>query len=262
MILFFAGSENKSYEVQLEKVGARHRLFSYHYLTGSSGDALVKNALKYYENVFLDSGGFSAFTQGVEIDIHKYIDFIKKYGFKTYAVLDVIGCHKGTMRNQRIMEEAGLSPIPCFHFGSDLKDLQSLCEEYDYIALGGLVPHAKDKPKLRKWLRKCFKITHATNTKAHGFGMTGQDILEGFPFYSVDSSSWLAGARYGNVYAFKKNKLISYPYKDKKMALGNLSSKNLEKGDYLERVGISAKAFIEMQDHVTRLWGKRGITYS
>ena len=42
---------------------------------------------------FLDSGAFSAFTQGAEIDIQEYIEFIKEHKdyLEAYANLDVIG---------------------------------------------------------------------------------------------------------------------------------------------------------------------------
>ena len=78
-------------------------------------------------DVFLDSGAFSAWTRGVEIDIQKYIEFIKQNQdvITVYANLDVIspgrfsmGTKESaelTLRNQKIMEQAGLSPLPVFH---------------------------------------------------------------------------------------------------------------------------------------------------
>ena len=85
-----------------------------------------KSKKKNKVNLFLDSGAFSAFTQGAEINIVDYIAFIKKNKkyIETYAVLDVIGSAEKTWENQRIMEKAGLSPLPCFHFGEGVKWLK------------------------------------------------------------------------------------------------------------------------------------------
>ena len=48
--------------------------------------------LKNKVNLFLDSGAFSALTQGIEINIYQYIDFIKKHldVLEVYANLDFI----------------------------------------------------------------------------------------------------------------------------------------------------------------------------
>ena len=69
-------------------------------------------------SLFLDSGAYSAWTQGVEINIRDYIDFIKQHQdiIDIYANLDVISIDgkRGskltaelTLKNQKIMEEGG-----------------------------------------------------------------------------------------------------------------------------------------------------------
>ena len=60
---------------------------------------------------FLDSGAFSAFTKGVEIDIIEYCNFIKRTSRYHYTLCR-IGCNwfsRRTLKNQKIMEEQGLS---------------------------------------------------------------------------------------------------------------------------------------------------------
>jgi len=70
----------------------------------------IKEYKRFHNKYFLDSGAFSAFTKNVSIDISDYIKFIKdnKNIFKNYAVLDVIGDAKETLKNQIIMEKQGL----------------------------------------------------------------------------------------------------------------------------------------------------------
>ena len=102
--------------------------------------------------LFIDSGAYSASTQNVEINIKEYIKFIKKYEkyIDVYANLDVIGDPEATYKNQKIMEKAGLKPLPCFHYGEDWSWLEKYIKEYSYIALGGMVPIST--PKLLFWL--------------------------------------------------------------------------------------------------------------
>lgn len=160
-------------------------------------------------NLFLDSGAYSAWSKGVEIDIQKYISFIKKYKkyIDVYAVLDSIGDAELTKKNQEIMEEAGLEPLPCFHYGEDLSYLKHYVDNYDFIALGGMVPVSNNK--LAQWLDNLFSnyLTDKEGipkVKVHGFGMTSIPLITRFPWYSVDSTSWVLTGRFGAVYMPRK----------------------------------------------------------
>lgn len=163
--------------------------------------------------IFLDSGAYSAFTKNVEIDIQEYISFIKKYKkhLTAYAVLDVIGDVSGTLKNQMIMEDAGLNPVPCFHIGEPVKYLKKYINNYEYIALGGMVPVST--PDLKPWLDDVFSKyicdeNGMPRVKVHGFGMTVISLMLRYPWYSVDSTSWLMTGRFGGVF-------IPYPTKGK-----------------------------------------------
>jgi hypothetical protein len=174
-------------------------LTSFHYFRNFDYDALVEEAGDEPMMIFADSGAFSALSLGAEVTIEDYAEWLLrwKHHFSVYASLDVIGDHVGTMSNQRRLEqEFGLNPIPVFHVGSDLKDLEALCEEYPYIAFGGMVSFSKHN--LGPWLLKCFRITEKHGTRVHGFGQTRHAYLMDFPFFSVDSSSWVAGQKFGS----------------------------------------------------------------
>lgn len=153
---------------------------------------------------FLDSGGFSAFTKGAVIDVYDYCDFIKRYNhvITHYSVLDDMLCAEKTLENQKIMEEQGLNPIPCFHYNEDPKYLEYYIENYDYISLGGMVPvTTKD---LIPWLDNIFRNYICDKqgypkVKVHGFGLTAFNLMFRYPWYSVDSSSWLQTGRFGGI---------------------------------------------------------------
>ena len=107
----------------------------------------------------------------------------------------MIGSPEGTWKNQMIMEKAGLKPLPCYHFGEDTKWLQRYIDKgYDYIALGGMV--GRPRPALLQWLDTIWSdyLTDSKGmpiVKIHGFGMTSLRLMLRYPWYSVDSTSWV-----------------------------------------------------------------------
>lgn len=220
-------------------------------------------------DIFLDSGAFTAFTQNKVISVHDYILYLKTYGhkFHIYAGLDVIGDPEETDKNQKTMEEAGLHPIPTFHYNSDLKWLREYVEKYDYIALGGLVPLAKDKPVLKNWLNKCFKLLlpYILNKKlkVHGFGVGNPDVLVRYPFYSSDSTGWLGGEKFGDVTRWNPERFkfddLGF-YSDKDVYLKNDGCITwLE--NYKYRTENEIRQYISMENDITRLWASRGVAF-
>lgn len=180
-----------------------HRLHSYFHCKASGFENTwfltnVKNKV----DIFLDSGAFTATTKNVKIDIHEYIDFIKQYDtIKQYCNLDVIGDAAASLKNLKIMEKHGMSPLPVFHYGEDPeKYLVPMIKKYDYIALGGLV--GASSKALIMWLDTIFaKYICDENgfpkIKVHGFGITTFRIMFRYPWYSVDSTTWVTNTRLG-----------------------------------------------------------------
>jgi len=183
-------------------------LLSYWYYKDTNLDSLFE---KYftppYPDVFADSGGFSAMTQGAQIDVNEYAAWIKRYKhlFNTYANLDVIGDAGATLDNQHRLEDLGVEPIPVFHVNEDWVQLESYIEQYPYIALGGMVPYMRYTKKIMPWIIKAFKLA-GDKSVFHGFGATSWEVIKNLPWYSVDSSSWGAGFRFGQVPLFDENK--------------------------------------------------------
>ena len=188
-----------------------YRLLSYHAINMINHPE-SKESFEYYQNgrdisLFLDSGAYSAFTQKLEIDIDKYIGFIKEHEkyLSVYAVLDVIGDVEGTYQNQQYMEMRGLTPIPCFHAKEDYDYLEEYVNNYDYIALGGMAQLKGSKTQLKLWLDDIWSkyLVNEDGTakiKIHGFGITSVELMKRYPWYSVDSTSWVLTSRFGSVY--------------------------------------------------------------
>lgn len=215
----------------------------------------VKNRV----SLFLDSGAFSAMTQGVEIDIHEYIEFIKKYQhvIDLYANLDVIA-EKGqpnkttaekTLQNQKVMEGAGLNPLPIFHCGEPFEYLEYYIENYEYIGFGGLVGTTSSSAAAPV-LDRCFKKylcdkNGMPKVKVHGFGMTALRTLIRYPWYSVDSTSWVATSRYGAIYVprYRKGEWI-YDEDSWKIAVSSKSPGKKEAGQHIDTLPPKQKEVI------------------
>jgi hypothetical protein len=201
--------------------------------------------------LFLDSGAFSAWSQGKQINIQEYIAFIKAHldSITVYANLDVIGDAEATWKNQMIMEKAGLKPLPVYHYGENIKWLQRiLTKGYDYISLGGMVPISTGD--LIHWLDDLF--THyicdekgMPKVKVHGFGLTSLRLMLRYPFYSVDSTSWVVTGRMGSIYIpkFRDNKWI-YSEDSWKIAVSNRSPSNSEAGKHITTMSPMEKKIL------------------
>lgn len=202
-------------KVQRECVS--HILESYHYIHRPK---FVESIREDGVQVFLDSGAFSAFTKGVEVDLPKYCryiqeneDIIRKDGDQILAsVLDGIGDPLETWQNQQRMERMGVRPLPCFHYGEDERYLEWYVANYDYITLGGMVPIST--PQLKIWLDRIWEkyLTDGAGRpkiKVHGFGLTTVSLMARYPWYSVDSSSWVQIARTGSMMLIPEAKVLS-----------------------------------------------------
>lgn len=192
----------------LPEVGKKHRrevpflLESYHYFNKRDQvDRLRRSG----EKIFLDSGAFSAWSQGITIDLPGYCRFVQEHRdvLTVASVLDVIGSAEGTWENQQRMEKLGVRPIPCFHFGEDPRWCDYYAANYDYMALGGFGA-ASNRGDIDKWLAMVWE-KHLTDgagrpkTRVHGFAITAVPLMNKYPWYSVDSSSWVQISSVGGV---------------------------------------------------------------
>lgn len=205
--LFTNGFGNSRYADRLTpaeeagRAGVKYYLESYHYIHQQK---YVEDIRREGRKVFLDSGAFSAFTKGVRVDLPKYCRYIQQNIdiIECASVLDAIGDAQGTYENQCAMERLGVAPLPCFHYGEDERYLEYYVANYEYITLGGMVPIST--PQLKHWLDRLWEkyLTDGAGRprlRVHGFGLTVINLMERYPWYSVDSSSWVQIAANGNI---------------------------------------------------------------
>lgn len=152
--------------------------------------------------LFMDSGAYSAKTKGVTISLKSYAKFLKEFAryIDVPVGLDVIHDPEQTWANIKEMEALGCTVLPTFHTREDPKWLRRYVEEYDYIGLGGGV--GLSPPQRKMWFDELWGkyLTDEQGRpvcRVHGFGITGLDMMKRYPWFSVDSTSWLMGAAMG-----------------------------------------------------------------
>lgn len=153
---------------------------------------------KYDDFSFIETEQYKTYRQN-------YCDYLLKHEnkFKIYANLDIINNAEATWDNQKWFESKGLKPTPVFHFGSDIKWLIRYIEEgYDYICIGGLIPNSFSvlkEPLDQLWLNYLTDDKGFPIMKVHGFAVTSPRLVHRYPWYSVDSTSWVKFGLYGSI---------------------------------------------------------------
>lgn len=188
-------------------------LESYHYIGKN------RHAPEYLRSIpktiFLDSGAFSMFTQGIDISLEDYAEYINANQDWIHVASNIDAIGRGQEQksydNQRALEKMMKGPTakpgylcPVHHARDDDKWLQRyIAEGYPYIFLGGMVPESTKY--LYGWLDHVWDkyLTNKDGTakiKVHGFGLTTLELIERYPWYSVDSITWVILGRYGFIY--------------------------------------------------------------
>ena len=173
----------------------------------------------------LDSGAFSAMSnprKHANNDwrdyARRYADFIVQYDQRLFFELDIdsIVGHDEVMILRDIIEQrTGLRAIPVWHKSRGLDEWNRLCERYDYVGIGGFVTEEIPKRDF-KYVASFLSIARKNNTRVHGLGFTSTEWLKKLKFYSVDSSTWNVGAKFGNIcqWTSKRNMNQLYPSRE------------------------------------------------
>jgi hypothetical protein len=203
----------------------KRRLFSYFFHGYKINNRLSKEVQLSREcgmDLFLDSGAYSAFTQQKIIPVESYADFIHQHGdiFSLIANLDDIddiGGGSKSWDNLKALETMGCAVFPVFHYEDDEHYLKKMIDNYSFIALGGLV--GAHRSKLRIWLddiwqRFLIRDDRTARLNVHGFGLTDFELMARYPWYSIDSSSWLQTGMFGGCVFYENGKLHKIVFSD------------------------------------------------
>ena len=200
-------------------------------------DACLTKLIPRFNSFMLDSGAFSLFSgkERIKVDeyIRRYIEYINTNDVK------LIGYDRVKEIRRRLERETGKRPIPVWHKHLGKEEFIRMCDEYDYVAIGGIVSKEISITEY-KYLPYFINEAHKRGAKIHGLGFTNMKWLSICHFDSVDSTAWRVGNRFGYIRKFdsKKMKKISRPpntrVKNIETALNNFVEW-LKFADYAER---------------------------
>lgn len=244
MRIHFAGSDaSKEYNPVLYDLGVINRLESYWSLKGKPPSP---NFL-----TLLDSGGFVARTKGIQIDVKKYAEYINEHKIIYAFNLDTSDVPE-TLSNQKYLDEncSSCHVLPVYHY-SDFKGntrelIQDYAKQYHYVATGGTAGQMLGKKETHEYFKYVFRHTE-DKIKVHGLGMTAKDMLELYPWFSVDSTSWLSAARFGNTNTIDCELTAAF---------------NAKKKHFLVNTRQEVLWWLNLEEYLTNLWTKRGVIWN
>jgi hypothetical protein len=251
MELYFAGSsvpEADNWIIENKK----SRLYSF---LNDKSSFKRYNEKEFRGHMFIDSGAFSAWTRGDVINVKDYITWLNNNSnhLHLFGQVDSIPgdrvfgatpsqvkeASRKTWENYLFMRKRLNKPdglLYTFHVGEPIEFLQNALEwkndngDYiPYIALGGMV--GKPRHIRDTFLEKCFitiRQSSNPNVKVHAFGMTDFELLEKYPIYSADSTSWIMVGAMGNVMTDYGNIAVSNNYKNNANHYSHLSQENID----------------------------------
>lgn len=234
-ILYFSGipkSASLSEKRFDEVTGARFRCISYAYCgpdselySGANAEAL-EYCIAHDKRVFLDSGahtfqnifygrkksaGVENRAQGtkrVREMVSKicvsYANFVKasnrkwKQPFDFYVNLDY-QFHSPEIRRVLLsLYDLGIRPVPVYHGDKDISWLKRYIDDgHKLIGISTCNRTSGGRAKLA-YYDSCFNLGAKYGVVYHGFAQTGTEMFR-YPWYSVDSASWLKAASYGRI---------------------------------------------------------------
>lgn len=173
-------------------------------------DADTERLLPYFGDFLLDSGAFTFMCGNHKGDINwddyieRYADFIRRNDIRKYFELDidsVVGYDKVKQIRRKLEKLAGRPSIPVWHVSRGMEEYRRMCDEYDYVAIGGIVSGEIKSDKYHAF-PALITEAHKRKAKVHGLGFTALDWLPKCHFDSVDSTAWTTGNRFGYLYYF------------------------------------------------------------
>lgn len=210
--------------------------------------------------LIVDSGAYSASTRkgSKPINLQEYIAYLHRWKAvdptMQYVNLDVIPTNgedtgKLSYMNWREMRAQGLDPVPVFHANSDIKWLKKYLDNTNYVAVGAIADVNTDK-RMRA-LDKVFEDffldrNRMPKVRVHAMGVTSFPIMRRYPWFSVDSSSWIGIAMYGKIFGCHvKDGKWDYEKKPYQMNLSTKSDRKKKKGLHLTTLAPAAQKTIE-----------------
>lgn len=219
MDVYLAGTEARGKELHRQEPSIfsdANILQSFYYCDEFSEKVVIPQAKRF----LLDSGAFTFFNTGGVADwnayLKKYADFINRNNIKYFFELDIdylIGYEKVLGMRAKLEDMTGKPCIPVWHKERGKEEYIKMCEEYDYVAIGGVAGNPAGR-KIVEHYPWFIRIAHENGARLHGLGYTAIKGLEKLHFDSVDSTAWVSGNKFGGVYEFTGTTIMKHKKPD------------------------------------------------
>lgn len=215
MRIYLAGTESRPYLLEnWNKEFKPYVLMSYVYCRNKDIKPILENA----GDVLIDSGAFTIREKTnkeikYEEYLEQYADFIVKNNIKKFFELDIdsiVGYEKVKYYRTKLETLTNRPCIPVWHINRGKEDFIQTCENYGYVALGGIASY-QDRTRNKKYIESFpwfIREAHKRNCKIHGLGITEYKTIKKCHFDSVDSTTWLAPTKYGQPMMFDGKRMI------------------------------------------------------
>lgn len=220
--LIMSGVESDSYWGIAKGAGITRLLVSYLYIQ-RKGKRFLQDRLKENPEIkmMIDSGAFTFITREEEYSrktieywenyLEKYTAFVRenKEYISSCAELDIgvlVGLEqveKWRDKYFRPLEEEGI--LVCYVWHAEdggMPYWKDMCKRFKYVGVSAEA-NSLNVPMLIKMLN----IAKLNKTIVHGFAITDLSWLLQLPFYSVDSTTWLVGTKFGELNWFDGRKM-------------------------------------------------------
>lgn len=229
--------------------------------------------------LIIDSGAFSAWNIGASVDINEYADYVlmrkEKFPHLKAVNLDVIPGEVGrtstkaeraqgikdSLKNADFLRSKGIDVMEVFHQDEPATFLDTLCDRLTPDGILCISPrndvHQNKKIIWQNAVLKhlCKRYGPTNLPRMHGLAVTSTAMMTSFPYYSVDSSSWMSPFMWGR-FINEEGKFVRMETAFPK----NPRGKEAEKIISLQtREGL--RTWKRLGESNQNLWSKRGVRW-
>lgn len=268
MKIFLAGCEDFPFLYLTEIAQHPYTLFSYYHWNNTS-PANKKQVdeiwERYPQEIICDSGLFTLMFgvgKGGSYDLpfmreytKKYIGIARNFKAKNITIVEsdvhkLLGM-KAVFELRKHFEQSGMKVLYVWHREEGIEGLYKMAEKYDYIAIS--VPELrilfKGKGRYQDAVKDLERKIYANVKrlpKIHLLGNTVMETMQTNVSYSCDSTSWLAGGRWGRF----------LDYQD-----GKITAKKISEQDYLRAEYTFREHFPVQYELLKKQYGHRSPKY-
>lgn len=224
--IFYSGVEYRRYFDSVYDEGVQNFLMSFEYLSSKG----AKDLGDYHQlgiKMFVDSGAFTYITNPEYRDkpieyweqhIEKYLRWARKHRDIIFAIANLdlemlVGTDTVWEWNKKYFEpfmlETGIPVCFIWHGVSGIDHWEKMCERYPYVGFS-MASENTGRADVQECMAR-LAIAEEYGALVHGMGMTSIEMLTKLPFYTVDSTTWKSGLRYGMYVTWTGQSVKQFP---------------------------------------------------